>query len=431
MTRERYLDRIRLTDRLLHPWRTARAAALAAADTRDALEVEEETRAAARAERSCGGRRLAWLVSRQARAARAALGYRGELSDIDEHVYRLGARHRRRYRRWRGSIDITRGEAVTARDAERQRAIAHETIMRDHDAGLTLHATRLSRVAAVVGYALLLADALALLSVFAFLLNLDFLRPDPADLITAVALSVFGAGVQAELAVLLGSRLWAVRSVAATDVSQESRQHAGLESPPRSWVVGMLSLLLALTSVLTAASIFARIMVEGGLADASALAAVLGATLAGAALAAPWIIVAQRAFDGSVLTRRLGHLSEIVSHHHWLRKQLRRRAIDAESRAAQLRTAVVGEGWRNVRRAGAAYRVKDMIVLSGRALAGAEAGLSATPATGDTAPMTALPVRVPADLRHIADLLAHSAALKHEIERARSPHRRGDVDLAA
>lgn len=220
-------------------------------------------------------------------------------------------------------MDASGGDVVGAGAA---RALAREVravIDRDVRAGLTVHSTRLGRVAAALGVALLVADAVALFSVFAFLLNLDWSAPDQADLVTAVALALFGAGVQAELATVLGHRLWARRGSAAGGDADAP----GEEEPAPGWVIGLLSVALLLVGLLTAAAIKARLSVEGELADAAVIAEPLAWPLAAAALCAPWVIVAHHTFDGSWATRREAALGAVVMLHE--------RLLDGERRSRE------------------------------------------------------------------------------------------------
>jgi hypothetical protein len=148
---------------------------------------------------------------------------------------------------------------------------------------------RNGRVLRVVGIGLLLVDAIALVIIFGFLLNLDWHRPDPANLVTAVALAFFGAAVQAVLALHLGRRLWAWRH---TDPDDDG----AVEFPPRSAPILLGGGLLGMVSTFAAGAIFLRVQREGVVADAGPLATALGLVLAASAIAAPWCLVADEAY---------------------------------------------------------------------------------------------------------------------------------------
>ncbi|GEL23271.1 hypothetical protein PSU4_22250 [Pseudonocardia sulfidoxydans NBRC 16205] len=153
----------------------------------------------------------------------------------------------------------------------------------------TRHRDRDGVLLRLLGVLLLLVDVAALIIVIGFLVNVDWAAPSPADLVTVVALAVFGGAVQAMLAVRLGKLLWARRH---SDPDVE-------EYPRRGAVVVPLAGLLGLLAALAAAALLVRVDVEAQLAQAGTLGTAVGLLLAGSALAAPWCVVAQEAYRES------------------------------------------------------------------------------------------------------------------------------------
>jgi hypothetical protein len=187
---------------------------------------------------------------------------------------------------------------------------------------------RSSRLLRAVGLGLLLVDAVALVIIFAFLLNLDWARPDPANLVTAVALAFFGAAVQAVLALHLGRRLWAWRH---TDPDDDG----ATEFPPRSVSILLGGGFLALVSTFAAGAIFLRVQREGAVAEAGSLATALGLVLAASALAAPWCLVADEAYAPGPDHRALRMGGRILARLDRRRCRIERRVRDDLARAGR------------------------------------------------------------------------------------------------
>jgi hypothetical protein len=184
-----------------------------------------------------------------------------------------------------------------------------------------------SRWLRAVGIGLLLIDAIALVIIFAFLLNLDWHRPDPANLVTAVALALFGAAVQAVLALHLGRRLWAWRH---TDPDDDG----ATEFPPRSAPILLGGGLLGVVSTFAAGAIFLRVQREGVVAEAGPLATALGLVLAASAIAAPWCLVSDEAYAPGPGQRMLRAGARIL-----LKVERRRRRAESRVRADLVRAA--------------------------------------------------------------------------------------------
>lgn len=294
---------------------------------------------------------------------------------------------------------------------------------------------RSSPLLRALGAGLLLIDTIALVIVFAFLLNLDWLRPDPANLITAVALALFGAGVQAVLAVHLGRRLWSWRHGEPDE----------REFPPRSAAVLIGGGALAVVSTFAAGAIFLRVHGEGVLADAGSTATALGLLLAASALVAPWCLVADEAYGAGPDVRELRAGSRILAadsrRRDRIRRRVRRLLRRAEARLARAEWLMAAA----LHRVGAAQRRVHGTVLDGRALAWPAAVYRAEDvATAHAAACAAwsdrpgcrddsravLPIMVPNDDR---TLVLPVARLRDELAGARADCAlvRSDLDLAS
>lgn len=294
---------------------------------------------------------------------------------------------------------------------------------------------RSSRLLRAVGIGLLLIDTIALVIVFAFLLNLDWLRPEPANLVTAVALALFGAGVQAVVAVHLGRRLWSWRHA-----DPDER-----EFPPRSAVVLVGGGALAVVSTFAAGAIFMRIQREGVLADAGSTATALGLLLAASALVAPWCLVADEAYAAGPDVRELRTGSRLLVRDDRRRERIRRRvrrllrrADNRLARAEHLMAVAL-------HRVGAAQGAVHATVLDGRALAwpsavyraddvaaahaAARAAWPDRPGCRDGA-RAVLPMTVPVDDR---TLVLPVCRLRDELTAARTDYAlvQSDLDLAS
>lgn len=420
MSRERLAQRIPLADRLLRPGTCRRAISLAQASDVAAAERALEARAADRATRMVRTRLIGWAVERQERWVHRVREGRAWEARHPGRTYRTGSGRR-------GPGDQAHGDLVDAAGAAAAQRRARERIDRDTEAGLTVHLTHYGRVSLGVAVAMLAADALALLAVFAFLLNLNWAAPDPADLLTAVALALFGAGVQAEIAVVLGDRLWARRNAAAAAGRDDP---PGEEDPAPGPVIGVLAVALLVLGTLAALAVRARIIAEGALADAAAVAEPLGLVIAAAMVAAPWAIVAHRAFGASAGCRREAGLAQVVSDHQaaWFRE---RRDRDRAARAAA-RWAGRVQRWsdREVARSARPYRPAHAAILLARSLGPGRPADPPRP-VDRWLPVTAVPVGVAPDLRQLAALAERSAELAVELRPRGEPSLRRDVGLAA
>ncbi|OLR91349.1 hypothetical protein [Actinokineospora bangkokensis] len=295
------------------------------------------------------GRRVCAWVGGTLRAVRAV-----ELHCADA----LAAEARVRGRgEWTGTAAQAQGELRATRAA----------IEEERGRGIGLHDQVRGPWGTLVSYLLLLVDAVALLVVFGLLLNLDWADPAPAAAVTAVAFAVFGAVVQAELAVEVGRRVWRWR----VDSAYPDREHdPAADFPPRALVLGVLCLLLVLVSAAAAASVFLRLRYEGELVDQVGVASVVGAVLAGCAVAAPWVLVLRHAFDGSPLTRRARLLGGVVrrADREWARALRRADRAVGRARARDARAVRVRE--RVGLAARARLRRERRVVLLARACAG-------------------------------------------------------------
>ncbi|MBM7769930.1 hypothetical protein JOD54_000134 [Actinokineospora baliensis] len=224
-----------------------------------------------------------WSAKACLAAAAAMASFRLAAAAADKTRVLGGAHH----------TTAAKGWAISARQA---RPLLSETLRRMDEevaAGVATHHQSRSRVVSAIAYLMLAVDAVALFTVFSLLLNIDW-TSTPA-VTTAVAFSLFGAGIQAKLALELGRRLWTWR-MARTGGS----------------VIAWTALALLAVSACAAVSILLRVRYEGAEIDQAGLATALGLVLAGCALAAPWIIVQQEAYDGSPLTRRAGALTRVI-----------------------------------------------------------------------------------------------------------------------
>ncbi|GAA1837668.1 hypothetical protein GCM10009836_15480 [Pseudonocardia ailaonensis] len=281
------------------------------------------------------------------------------------------------------------------------------------------HLDRDGHLVRLLGHLLLLVDTAALVVVFGFLLNLDWAAPQPADLVTVVALAVFGAAVQALLAVRLGRRLWAWRHA-------DPDADPGEEFPPRAGVVLLAAGLLTVLAALAAVALYVRVTVEATLADAGPLGVTLGALLAAAALAAPWCVVAQEAYRHSPEQRERRAATAAVERVERRRGRLRARSGRRLDRAEQARTRAESL-FQTARRRCVAHHLDDHeVILWARGLVDPavvhELGTRGAPGG------FALPPAVAADL---AGLTAALDRLDTVLDQARRAPGRRILDLAA
>lgn len=279
---------------------------------------------------------------------------------------------------------------------------------------------RRSRLLRWVGVALLLVDAAALVIIFGYLVNIDWTRPDPANLTTVLALSVFGAAVQAVLAAHLGKRLWAWRHLSEP-----------LEFPPRALVVVLAGGLLMAVSALAAAALFLRVQREGLAAEAGELATALGLLLAFSAVAAPWCLVADEAYSPAPAARFAAAAARAL-----VRADRRRdcRAWQArlDLRAAdrcRLRAERLLDTARS--KAGRRYLPAHRAILTARAMAGEYRTIGAAELASSGEIRAVLPLLVPDDHRMLAGILDH---LRAAIGAARAEDdgvRRRELEVAA
>lgn len=275
----------------------------------------------------------------------------------------------------------------------------------------------------LLGHGLLLIDTVALVVVFGFLLNVDWAAPQVVDLVTVLALAVFGAAVQALLAVRLGMRLWVWRHA---DPDTEDRPE---EFPPRSGITLAAAGLLAVLAVFAAVALYVRIEVEAELAEVGVLGTALGLLLACSALAAPWCVVAQEAYRSSP-----EHLTRAAAATVVRRADARRRRWTSRSRRRldcairrRLRAAALRE---SARRRCLAHLLGDHeVILRGRGLVDPAVARELGDPSGRTGSL--LPPAVETDLRGLDAAIAHLDAL---LQQARSAHHlldRSTLDLAA
>ncbi|WP_169735485.1 hypothetical protein [Actinokineospora inagensis] len=399
---------------LRHPLVAASATFLAQGDEHGELahEVNSLTRAAKLVDRR--SRRLGRWSRKACRAAGAAATHYAAAAAADDKVRVMGGS---------GHTTAARGWAITAREARPMLADTLRRIDEEVAAGITAHHQSRSRVVTVIAYLLLAVDAVALFTVFGLLLNIDWTNPAPAPLITAVAFSLFGAGVQAKLAMELGRRMWTWRL---------ARQ----DGP----IVGWSVVLLFTVSVFAALSILLRVRHEGELVGEAGVATVVGLALAGCAIAAPWIIVQQEAYDGTPLTRRAAALSRVVDRAARNHDRCLRRADRSIARALSLERRGSREYARVVTRIGRYYVPAHRTILLARDLVahpthdsrvaetarGRSGALPGAPRMGRAhieplavaavpgpppapdAPRSALPIRLPVDLGALTTPLAQA-----------------------
>jgi hypothetical protein len=351
-------DRIPFTTRLLRPGYAREVTSLAdglrrsgvedlPADARTAGELGFEAGQRGGADRAIT--RRAPRIRRVAHAGRRHVGRaRAMLSELSG----LDGRHA-----------VLDGRAMTVAQVRARVAVLGAAADADRSARRLDQGGRVLRV---VGVGLLLVDALALVIIFAFLLNLDWARPDPANLVTAVALALFGATVQAVLALHVGRRLWAWRH---TDPDDGADEGAPPEFPPRSAAVVLGGGFLAVVSAFAAGAIYLRVQHEGTLVEAGALAGALGLLLAASALAAPWCLVADEAYAPGPGTRALHAGSRLLGKVDRRRARLERRVRGRLVRAAR---RLVRAEWLlavALHRIGVAQLAVHRTVLDGRAVA--------------------------------------------------------------
>jgi hypothetical protein len=428
-------DRIPLATRLLRPRYTREVTALADGLRRsglDALPADARTAAELCYEAGQRGGADRAIVRRAPRIARVA---------------HAGRRHVGRARTMLAELAGLDGQHVTVDGrtmtvGQLRSRVAGLGALLDADPSAR-RLDRGGRMLRLVGIALLLVDALALVIIFAFLLNLDWAAPDPANLVTAIALALFGASVQAVLAVHLGRRLWAWRHTEPDD-------DAPPEFPPRSAPIVLAGGFLAVVSAFAAGAIHLRVQHEGAVVEAGALAGALGLLLAASALAAPWCLVADEAYAPGPDARALRLSSRVLGRVDRRRARLQRRVRGRLARAARRLTRAewllavamhrVGAARveahrtlldaRAVARPGTLYRAADLAA----AHAGARAAWPDRPGCGDDARAT-LPIMVPTDDRSLT-LPVHQ--LRAALAEANADYRlvtdrpvRADLDLAS
>ncbi len=351
-------------------------------------------------------RRMDRLAGRAVAAAAAAERLAAEAEYVDRRRYVVGSRRPH----WiRFTTTATTGFAVTLREARRDAARLNAQIDEETLLGASVHLHTRSRLVVLIAYALLLVDAVALFSAFAYLLNIDFADVDWSRLVTAAAFSLLGAGVMAKLAVELGRRVWAWR------VSNALGDAGAGEFPPRSAVVAAGSVTLSTLSVLSGVSIFVRIVSEGSFADSAGLAATVGLVLAVAATAAPWILVQQEAYDGSPATRRLAGLTRVDAQAEAERIAARRSAVARLAAARRALGAAQRLGWLIVQRVGGCFVGPHQLILLAQSVCGRETVPAAGAISVAAEPVAVLPISTPPDLRRVANAMTQ---MRVAVERA-------------
>ena len=372
-------------------------------------ELETESHGLRRA-----NRRTRWLLNRIDRRTQRCLKAAARAEQLAQQALRSGERFHvvggRRRKPWRHiRTTAAEGFAVTPGEALTEAAEVHRQIQDETRLGSSIHLNCRSRAVVLIAYLLILVDAVALFTVFSFLLNIDWNQIDAPRLTAAVAFSLFGAGVMAKLAVELGRRVWAWR------VSAVAGELGGEEFPPRSLVVIAGGVSLGILSVLSGASIFTRLQYEGTLADASGLAITVGLVLAASAAAAPWILVQQEAYDGSVATRTLAGLSAVVAQAD-VERRAARRGAEVSLAAAQGDLAWnQRKAWHIVQLAGQSYLKPQQVILLARSLWGRDGVPASIDIPANSEPRALLPIKVPPDLRRIAQAFEQ---MRMAIERA-------------
>ncbi|MCP2268660.1 hypothetical protein LV75_001147 [Actinokineospora diospyrosa] len=273
-----------------------------------------------------------------------------------------------------------KGWAITAGQA---RPLLAETLRRideEVSAGITAHHQSRSRLISAIAYLLLAVDAVALFTVFALLLNINW--TSTPEVTTVVAFSLFGAGIQAKLALELGRRLWTWR-VARTGGA----------------VITWTAVPLFAVSACAGLSILLRVRHEGAQIDQAGLATALGLVLAGCAVVAPWIIVQQEAFDGSPLTRRAGSLTRVIARAGKENDRNLRLADRSLTRARRWEARLRREHTRVLARVARYYLPAHRAILLGRELAMTQPGPRAVPIR---LPVDQSPLTTPLDQAHAA-----------------------------
>jgi len=316
---------------LRHPWRSSTATSLARRGGGGGPAEAAHGSLAESAANRVFGRRGRRVLRWSGKAQRAALAAELRCADVvaaEDRDRVVGGKRATAWSGWSTTARAARGELAAARAA----------IRADRERGVAIHDHARGRAATVLAHLLLLVDAVALLVVFGLLLNLDWADPGVPELGTACAFALFGAGVQAKLAVVVGERIWVWRVASA---HPDTEHDPAEEFPPRGPVLVLLCLLLGLIGAGAAASIFLRIRYEGQLVDQVGVASVVGLVLAGCAVAAPWVLVLQHAFDGSPTTRLVAGLTAVVHRADVERARGLRRAdraiADARSIDARMR----------------------------------------------------------------------------------------------
>lgn len=399
---------------LRHPVHSGAVAFLARRGPQDHAEIEHEAHGQAAASRVVGrrGRRIGRLCERSMTAAIRATRHLEIALIADDRPHVLGGKRSARH------ANAEKGWSATGRTARRDLVSTLRTIQRDQDAGVTVHQHSRSSMVTAFAYVLLAVDAVALFAVFSLLLNIDWAAPATAPLVTAAAFSVFGAGVQAKLAVELGKRIWSWRVASAHRVPDGLDPHDPAEEfPPRGFVVAVSATVLGLVSVFAALSILLRVRHEGELVGQVGVATVVGLVLAGCAIAAPWILVQQEAFDGSPLTRRAGALTRIVQAADGSRYRALRLGDRDIAKARRLDARARRHYGRVELRVGQCYARRHRAILLARELGSVDIP---SPRPDSTPPRAALPIRVPVDLGYLTTALDQSDSAIEEARAARA-----------
>lgn len=284
---------------------------------------------------------------------------------------------------------------VTARQCQRKLAELAVVLDRgvfDGPAGRWALEPVRTRGSAALAMLLQLVAGAALFSAIAFLFaGVGSALGAPA---AAALVAVFVTAVQLRLATALGGWLWVVRHDAPPPGGR----------PPRLLLIGPCAVLLALLSGLCAVAVGVRVL---GDLPAGVLTATVAAALACCVLAAPWILVLHGATDGSPLTRRASALSRVVGAARREQWQALRRA-DRDIASARRTHARMQRDLCHVRLlVGNCYLRPHRTILLARGLA----GLAELPGADidPTAPRSALPIRLPADLSFLTTTLTQLA----------------------
>jgi hypothetical protein len=281
---------------------------------------------------------------------------------------------------------------VTARQC--QRKLAELAVVLDRgvfDEGADRWALEPVRTRGSAALAILLQVVAGAALFFAAAFLFTGARPDVGAPITAAVIAVFMTAVQLRLATALGAWLWAVRHDAPTAGGR----------PPRLMLLVPCAGVLVVLSGLCATAVLLQVL---GDLPGGALTTTVALALACCVLTAPWILVLHGATDGSPLTRRASALSRVVGTARREQWQALRRA-DRDIASARRRHARMQRELCHVRLlVGNCYLRPHRTILLARGLAGLPE--LPGPEIEPTAPRSALPIRLPADLSFLTTSLA-------------------------